>query len=135
MDWTGPVAMTSVVRQADGTMDEAYLERAHARLVHGFIDTCTRDFDQTWLDYQHEVGLRHHRAKKNQADGAHGVVPHIPYRWIVAFLYPFTQAIRPLLEKAEASPEEREAMLQAWTKAFTLQVTLYSRAYVPQDDW
>jgi hypothetical protein len=25
--------------------------------------------------------------------------------------------------------------LQAWTKAFTLQVTLYSRAYVPEDDW
>jgi hypothetical protein len=103
MDWTGPVAMTSVVRQADGTVDEAYLERAHARLVHGFVDTCTRDFDQAWLDYQHEVGLRHHRTKKNQADGAHGVVPHIPFRWIVAFLYPFTQAIRPLLDTTDAS--------------------------------
>lgn len=48
-------------------------------------DTCTRDFDQIWLDYQHEVGLRHHRAKSNQADGAHGVVPHrLP---LVAVLY------------------------------------------------
>jgi hypothetical protein len=74
-------------------------------------------------------------AKKNQADGAHGVVPHIPYRWIVAFLYPFTQAIRPLLDTTDVSPEERDAMLQAWTKAFTLQVTLYSRAYVSEDDW
>jgi Protoglobin len=49
--------------------------------------------------------------------------------------YPFTEVVRPLLEKAKASPEERDAMLQAWTKAFTLQVTLYSRAYVPEGDW
>jgi hypothetical protein len=48
----------------------------------------------TWLDYQHEVGLRHHRAKSNQADGAHGVVPHrLPLDRRRPL--PFTQAIRP----------------------------------------
>jgi hypothetical protein len=90
------------------------------------MSTCTRDFDQIWLDYQHEVGLRHHRAKKNRADGAHGVVRHSP----TAGSSPSsTHSPRPSgpCWKAEASSDEPDAMLQARTKAFVLQVSLYSR--------
>jgi hypothetical protein len=130
MEWIGPVAMTSVIRESDGSVDERYLERTHARFLRGFIDMCVRPYDQAWLDYQHEIGLRHHRAKKNQTDGAPGVAPYIPFRWIIASLYPTSQLIRPFLDDAAA-----DEMLQAWTKALTLQITLYSRAYVPADDW
>jgi hypothetical protein len=133
MGWVGPVAMTSVQRETDGSVDERYLTRAHARFLHGFLDTCRRVHNQVWLDHQHAVGLRHTRAAKNRLDGADGVVTHIPFRWLLAFLYPTTQAIRPLF--TDLDTEEAEAMLQAWSKAVLLQVVLYSRAYVPASDW
>jgi hypothetical protein len=48
------------------------------------LDTARADYDQSWLDYQYEIGLRHHRSKKNQTDGAH-TAPHIRGRDLLAF--------------------------------------------------
>lgn len=132
MEWTGPVAMTSVVT-TDGTIDEAYAEAAHRRFAQGFVDTCRRTFDQTWLDYQHEVGLRHHWAKKNRTDGSHAT-PHIPYRWMLAFLEPTVETMAEFL-RSLVPPGELAALVSSWRKAMLLQVVLYSRAYVPGDDW
>lgn len=132
MERTGQIAMTSVAT-SDGTVDEAYADAAHRRFGPGFIDTCRRAFDQTWLDYQHEVGLRHHRAKKNQTDEAHAA-PHIPYRWMLAFLEPTVETmaafLKPLLPAGDVP-----ALIASWRKAILLQVVLYSRAYVPDADW
>src|SRR5262245_54253222 len=35
------------------------------------IDTARARYDQAWLDYQYEIGLRHHRTKKNKTDNGH----------------------------------------------------------------
>lgn len=132
MQWTGSVALPTVADE-DGNVDQAYLEAAHARFARGFLDTCRRKFNQTWLDYQHEVGLRHHRSKKNTTDDARAI-PHIPFRWMVAFLEPTAETMRaflqPLLPAGELVP-----LLASWRKAMLLQVVLYSRAYIAAEDW
>jgi Protoglobin len=54
----------------DGEPNAGYLERVRERFKRWILDTCRRPYDQQWLDYQHEIALRHTRAKKNQTDGA-----------------------------------------------------------------
>lgn len=68
----------------DGKANEEYAAASHPRFARWIIDACTRPYDQAWLDYQHEIGLRHTRAKKNQTDDADSV-DHIPLRYLLGF--------------------------------------------------
>lgn len=90
--------------------------------------------DQDWLNYQHEIGLRHHRTKKNKTDKVQSV-PNISHRYIVAFIYPITATIKPFLAKKGNSPDEVEKMHQAWFKSVVLQVALWSYPYVKEGDF
>ncbi len=105
-----------------------YLVKTRERFGRWILDTAAAEYDQAWLDYQHEIGLRHHRAKKNRTDGA-STVEHIDYRYLPAFVYPITATLRPFLAKKGHDPEEVEKMHQAWFKSVVLQVTLWSRPY------
>ncbi len=113
--------------------DADYLARVRARFGRWILDTCERPWDRAWLDYQEEIALRHHRTGKNRTDSV-DAVDQIPLRHIVAFVYPITATMRPFLEKGERSPERVDAMHQAWFKAVTLSVVLWSRPYAG-DDW
>jgi hypothetical protein len=108
----------------DGQPDMNYLQAVRRRFGQWILDTCNRPYDRDWLNYQHEIGLRHHRAKKNQTDGVRSV-PHIPMRYLVAFIYPITATIKPFLTKKGHSPEDVEKMHQAWTKSVIMQVALW----------
>lgn len=48
---------------------------------------------------------------------------------MVAFIYPITATMKGFLAKKGHSPEQVEKMHQAWFKAVTLQVTLWSYPY------
>lgn len=86
------------------------------------------------MDYQEEIGLRHTREKKNTTDGV-ASVDNIPLRYLIAFVYPITATMRDFLGKKGHSSEQVEAMHQAWFKAVTLHVALWSRPYVHDDRW
>ena len=118
----------------DGQPLADYLEAVRKRFGQWILDTCTRPYDLDWLNYQYEIGLRHHRAKKNQTDGVSSV-PHIPLRYLVAFIYPITATIRPFLEKKGHSPEDVDKMHQAWFKSLVMQVALWSIPYAKEGDW
>ncbi len=118
----------------DGQPDPRYLQAVRARFGQWILDTCNRPYDQAWLDYAHEIGLRHHRTKKNQTDGVQSV-PHIPLRYLIAFIYPISSTIKPFLARKGHSPEEVEKMHQAWFKAVVLQVALWSYPYAKEGDW
>jgi len=100
----------------------------------GFLIPANRNYDQAWLDYQYEIGLRHHRTKKNRTDNVESV-PNINYRYLVAFIYPITATIKPFLARKGHASEEVEKMHQAWFKATALQVALWSYPYVKQGDF
>jgi Protoglobin len=120
---------------ADGQPDQHYLAAVRRRFGRWILDTARAEFDQAWLDYQHEIGLRHtRRGKKNQTDGA-DAADHIPLRYVLALLIPITATLRPFLAGGGATPEEVEAMHQAWVKGVLLQVILWSHPYVIDGDF
>ncbi len=118
----------------DGKPDANYLEAVRKRFGQWILDTCNRPYDQTWLNYQHEIGLRHHRTKKNKTDNVRSV-PHVPLRYLIAFIYPITATIKPFLAKKGHSPDEVDKMHQAWFKSVTLQVALWSYPYAKDGDF
>ncbi len=121
-------------RRTDGRPDQEYLAAVRRRFGQWILDTTAADYERTWLDYQHEIGLRHHRAKKNVTDGA-DAPEHVPFRYLVALLYPIYATIRPFLARGGLPEATVEAMHQAWLKSVLLQVILWSRPYVRDGDY
>jgi hypothetical protein len=117
-----------------GQPDEEYKARVKERFKQWILDVCRRPYDQEWLDYQHEIGLRHTRLKKNKTDGA-STPQHIPLRYILAFTAVINDTVKPFLAQKGKSREEVEGMYSAWCKAVLLHVTLWSRAYVGENEW
>lgn len=118
----------------DEKPDETYKARVKERFKQWILDVCRRPLDLDWLNYQHEIGLRHTHIKKNKTDGA-TTPPHIPLRYLIAFTAVVNNTIKPFLSKRGDSVEKVEAMHQAWCKVVMLHITLWSRAYVAESNW
>jgi hypothetical protein len=118
----------------DGQPDQAYLAAVRQRFGRWILDTARAEFDQAWLDYQHEIGIRHTRTGKNRTDSVQAA-EHIPLRYVLALLIPITTTLKPFLAEGGATPDEVEAMHQAWVKAVLLQVILWSQPYVRDGDF
>lgn len=123
-EWSGP----------DGNPDPDYLAAVRRRFGQWVRDTTKADYDRAWLDYQHEIGLRHTPAKKNRTNGVQSASDQVPLRYLIAFIAPITETVRPFLAKKGHVPEQVEAMHRAWTKAVILQVALWSLAYTEGGD-
>jgi hypothetical protein len=115
----------------DGEPIGEYLERVRARFAQWVRDVCARPHDDAWRAYQHEIALRHTRAKKNETDGVDSV-PEIPLRYMVAFVFPIVATMRPFLAGKGHAPEEVDGMHAAWFKAVVLHVALWSQPYAPE---
>ncbi len=131
--WYGFVGSTPHLLQffanSAGKPDGEYLAKVRARFGAWIGDTADARFDQEWLDYQHEIGLRHHYAKKNRTDGA-DAVDIVSFRYLIALHVPITTTLEPFLAKGDASPDDVQGMLAAWRKSVLLQVILWSQPYV-----
>jgi Protoglobin len=136
--WYGFVGATPHLLAAftgpDGQPNQEYLAAVRRRFGRWILDTARAEFDQAWLDYQHEIGLRHTRLGKNRTDGVQAA-DHIPLRYVLALLVPITTTLKPFLADGAATLEEVEAMHQAWVKAVLLQVILWSYPYVREGDF
>jgi hypothetical protein len=111
---------------------ERYSASAGARFGRGVLDGLTRTYDQDWLDYQHEVGLRHSRAKKNRTDHVDSVAV-VPFRHLLASIQVLSEIPDTFLDgisKADAA-----GIRLAWSRSLLLQMALWSRSYVAADDW
>lgn len=117
-----------------GNADTAYLAAVRARFGQWILDLCKRPYDQNWLNYQHEIALRHHRSKKNQTDSANAV-DNIGLRYMIAFIVPITLTIKDFLANQGHDAEMVEKMYNAWFKAVVLTVTLWSVPYTDLGDF
>jgi len=115
--------------KADGQPNADYLARVRARFGQWIKDTTDAQYDQAWLDYQHEIGLRHTKLGKNRTDGA-ASVDQINFRYLIAFIVPISATIEPFLAKSDKAPDEIKRMHAAWTKAVVLTAILWSHPYV-----
>jgi Protoglobin len=117
----------------DGQPNAEYLAKVRGRFGQWILDTCNRAYDEDWLAYQQEIGLRHTSAGKNTTDQVEST-PYVPLRHLIALIYPITATIRPFLEADGQSAERVDLMHDAWRKSVILQIALWSRAYL-EDSW
>jgi hypothetical protein len=129
-----PHLLASFTGKSDGEPLGDYLGAVRKRFGQWILDTARAEYDQRWLDYQHEIGLRHHRAKKNRTDGA-ASTGIVPFRDLFLLLFPVTFTLKPFLAKKGHSAEDVEKMYVAWVKSCLLQVTLWSHPYVKEGDF
>lgn len=129
-----PHLLASFTGRSDGQPLGDYLGAVRKRFGRWILDTARAEYDQAWLDYQHEIGLRHHRVKKNVTDGAPST-DLVPFRNLFPLVFPITFTLRPFLAKQGHSPSDVDAMFEAWLKSCLLQVTLWSHPYVKNGDF
>lgn len=118
----------------NGQPNAEYLTAVRARFGQWIMDLCNMPYDQTWLDYQHEIALRHHSTKKNKTDGVQAV-PIIHMRYLVAFIFPITATIKGFLTKKGHSAADVDNMHAAWFKAVTMTATLWCEPYVKEGEF
>jgi hypothetical protein len=118
----------------DGQPNQNYLAAVRRRFGRWILDTAAAQFDQRWLDYQHEIGVRHTRRGKNRTDDVQAA-DQIPLRYVLALLIPITATLKPFLAEGGATADDVEAMHQAWVKAVLLQVILWSQPYVREGEF
>jgi hypothetical protein len=129
-----PHLLASFTGKSDGKPLGDYLGAVRQRFGQWILDTARAEYDQPWLDYQHEIGLRHHRTRKNRTDGAPST-DLVPFRNLFALIFPVTFTLRPFLAIRGHSAEDVEKMYAAWVKSCLLQVTLWSHPYVKDGDF
>jgi Protoglobin len=132
--WYGFVASTpelvaSFKNNKTGAPDGDYLNAVRKRFGQWILDTADANYDQAWLDYQYEIGLRHTAPKKNQTDKANSV-PSVNFRYLSALTIPVTTTLKPFLAKKGASAADVEKMHAAWVKSVLMQTILWSYPYV-----
>ena len=132
--WYGFIASTPELvvffkNHKTGAPDGAYLNAVRKRFCRWIVDTADANYDQAWLDYQYEIGLRHTAPKKNQTDKADSV-PSVNFRYLSALTVPVTTTLKPFLAKNGASAADVEKMHAAWVKSVLLQTILWSYPYV-----
>jgi hypothetical protein len=125
-------------RSPEGEPLPRYLAASNLRFEQWILDTCLRPWDQDWLNYQHEIALRHTSRKKYRTDDVQST-PYVPLRDVIAFIPVMNQTIRPYLAFKEHSPEEIDSMHRAWSKSLQLQIALWTRSYSssgePLNEW
>lgn len=121
--------LVTIFRGADGEPNADYLERVRGRFEQWVIDIGTREFDDQWLAYQEEIALRHHTTKKNEVDNVDSPATHVPMSDMMALVVPVTLTVRSFLEDGATADDDVDAMHQAWFKAVTVTLVLWSRPY------
>ncbi|MEZ5645579.1 MAG: protoglobin domain-containing protein [Burkholderiaceae bacterium] len=132
--WYGFVASTPELvvffkNNKTGAPDGAYLAAVRKRFGQWITDTADANYDQAWLDYQYEIGLRHTTARKNKTDQADSV-PLVNFRYLSALTIPVTTTLKPFLAKKGASAADVEKMHAAWVKSVLMQTILWSYPYI-----
>ncbi len=137
--WYGFVASTPQLvyffgNKTTGKPDGEYLAKVRERFAMWILQTAEANYDQKWLDYQYEIGLRHYSTKKNKTDNVNSV-PIINYRYIPALTIPVTTTLKPFLAKKGASAEDVDKMYNAWVKSVLLQSILWGQPYMKKGEF
>lgn len=137
--WYGFVGSTPQLlyffgNKTTGKPEGEYLAKVRERFGMWILQTAEANYDQNWLNYQYEIGLRHYTTKKNKTDNANSV-PIVNYRYIPALTIPVTTTLKPFLAKKGNSVEEVDKMYNAWLKSVLLQSILWGQPYLKQGEF
>lgn len=137
--WYGFVGSTPQLlyffgNKSTGKPEGEYLAKVRERFRIWILQTAEANYDQDWLNYQYEIGLRHHKTKKNKTDKANSV-PIVNYRYIPALTIPVTTTLKPFLAKKGASADDVEKMYNAWVKSVLMQSILWGQPYMKKGEF
>jgi hypothetical protein len=137
--WYGFVASTPQLvyffgNKTTGKPEGEYLAKVRQRFAMWILQTAEANYNQNWLNYQYEIGLRHYSTKKNKTDKVNSV-PLIYYRYIPALTIPVTTTLKPFLAKKGASAEDVEKMYNAWVKSVLMQAILWGQPYMKKGEF
>lgn len=107
----------------DGQPDMDYLNNLRPRFGSWIRELCQRPYNTQWAQYEQAIAQRY---QQNSLPVDMADIPVVFLRYLVTFIYPVTNSIRPFLSKKGHSPEEVEKMHQAWFKAVSLSVILWT---------
>ncbi|AXC12548.1 protoglobin [Acidisarcina polymorpha] len=116
-------------RTPEGDPIPEYLAKSNLRFQQWILDTCTRPYDQDWLNYQQEIAIRHTAVKKNQTDDVNST-SQVPLSDIIAFVAVMNETIKPYFAAKGHSAADVERMHLAWCKSMQLQMALWVPAYM-----
>jgi hypothetical protein len=116
-------------RSPEGNPLPGYLAASNLRFRQWILDTCLRPYDQTWLDYQQEIALRHTSVKKNKVDDVRST-SSVPLRDVIAFVPVMNETILPYLAAKGHEAEDVDKMHRAWCKSLQLQLALWAKTYI-----
>ena len=114
---------------SNGKPSPEYLSKVRLRFKQWILDICSSDYDEEWLAYQNEIGLRH-TSKKGHTDQVKNTPSIVNYRYMMAFIYPITATMKPFLANGEHSTDEVDKMHNAWFKAVVLSDILWTKPYI-----
>jgi len=117
-----------------GKPDGEYLAKVRLRFKMWILQTAEAKYDQDWLNYQYEIGLRHYTTKKNKTDKVTSV-PVINYRYIPALTIPVTTTLKPFLAKTGANAADVDKMYNAWLKSVLMQSILWGQPYMKKGEF
>lgn len=137
--WYGFVASTPQLvyffgNKTTGKPEGEYLAKVRERFAMWILQTAEANYNQDWLNYQYEIGLRHYSTKKNKTDKVNSV-PLIYYRYIPALTIPVTTTLKPFLAKKGANAEDVEKMYNAWVKSVLMQAILWGQPYMKKGEF
>jgi hypothetical protein len=137
--WYGFVASTPQLvyffgNKNTGEPESEYLTKVRERFAMWILLTAEANYDQAWLNYQYEIGLRHYKTKKNKTDKVNSV-PIVNYRYIPALTIPVTTTLKPFLAKKGANAEDVEKMYNAWVKSVLMQSILWGQPYLKNGEF
>jgi Protoglobin len=107
----------------DGQPDADYLNSLRPRFGDWIRQLCQPRNNQ-WSRYEEAIAQR--IREQPLSDSGLDDIPVVFLRYMVTFIYPVTAAIRPFLSKHGHRPEDVEKMHQAWFKAVSLSVILWT---------
>jgi len=97
----------------------ASLEELNEQIKKWILYSATASYDEKWLSQQFSK-----------------VMPLKNFRYAPVLAYPLIATLKPFLcKKHLRSAEDVECMHQAWTKSVLLQLSLWSRRYVRDDEF
>jgi len=126
---SNPHLLKSFTNPQDGKPIGDYLGGVRRRFGQWILDTARAEYDQKWLDYQHEIGQRHYRTRKGKTDAV-STTDIVPFRDLFLLAVPVTYTLKPFLAKNGASADAVDKMHAAWLKSCLLQLTLWSYPYL-----
>ncbi|MDR6845710.1 protoglobin domain-containing protein [Flavobacterium granuli] len=137
--WYGFVGSTPQLvyffgNKSTGEPEGDYLAKVRARFELWILQTAEANYNQDWLNYQYEIGLRHYTIKKNKTDNA-TAVPIVNYRYIPALTIPVTATLKPFLASKGANVDDVEKMYNAWLKTVLLQTILWGQPYMKEGEF